>query len=253
MLDNVFNYGEIISYIFTIDYIYNFLQIKLIWNENKTKEDKEKFNTTNESIISNNGEENNENDKSLIKPLLFEGGDKEFSRSEEVSFSLIKLGVNFKKRQKFDFFNLNKQYENYAFFTSSNSHSLNDSYNNYSNFYNKKEPINNKLNNQSQKNTKKIHNDQNNYSYNYVNHNNNRSRRKNTYTFGQGLQRYSYNYENSKIIVNEENKTNIRKSRSNSYDKLGNDNNKTSNASIYKIQLNDSIEENKGNLLYYFI
>ena len=106
MLDNVFDTKEIINYIFSVDYIYNFLQIKLIWNEeNESKSKDEKTISPDDSINSNNNENSNaSNDSknssgrnnSSFKPLFLEGEFKEMFTSEETSLSLVKLGMNFK-------------------------------------------------------------------------------------------------------------------------------------------------------------
>lgn len=251
MLDNVFDIKEIINYIFSVDYIYNFLQIKLIWNEeNENKSKEEKLDSPNNSICSNNNENSNAsgNDSknssgrkySTFKPLFLEGEFKEMFTSEETSLSLVKLGMNFKKRQKFDYFSLNKQYENMSLYNSSNS--MSDNYNNKSHNI-RKGSFN--FNDQSLKkkflgnNSNHEHNDKNNYS-SY------KTKRKNTYTFGQGLKKYGYNNESNKIVVSEENESDIKEGRSDSYDKLGN-NKKDENESAYKIQLNDSVDELKSN------
>jgi hypothetical protein len=101
MHDNVFNYGDIINYIFTIDYIYNFIQIKLLLNENKTN--KEKLYPKNENDKENELKNQCENimkiDNHSNKSLYLEGEYKEILKSEETSLSFIKLGMNFKKRQ----------------------------------------------------------------------------------------------------------------------------------------------------------
>ncbi len=103
MLDNVFDSKEILNYIFSIDYIYNFLQIKLICNEDTGN----KLDITEESEKHiNQLEENNKkikkkfNSKIKNNEFFFDDEYKKMFQSQEHSISLVKLGVDYKKKQK---------------------------------------------------------------------------------------------------------------------------------------------------------
>lgn len=112
MLDNVFDSKEILNYIFSIDYIYNFLQIKIICNENpensltsneeaeNSPKNKLEENGKNKIFIQkNNFKNNNEN-----KKLFFDDEYKSMFKSQENSISLVKLGMDYKKKQKISYF-----------------------------------------------------------------------------------------------------------------------------------------------------
>lgn len=263
MLDNVFDSKEIVNYIFSVDYIYNFLQIKLIWNEeNENRSRDEKSNSNSNDILnSSKTDENSPGKNSNFKPMFLEGEFKEMFNSEETSISLVKLGMNFKKKQKLDYFSFNKQYENVNLYNSSGSN--NDSFSYNKNMNNRKGSFN--LNNNNQKYKKKVLGNNSSYdnsdeqSFYSNNICNNKSRRKNTYTFGQGLKNYGYNNEQSLNIVNEkiseinikEENCNENNNRSSSYEKLAKEK-RQSNDSNYKIQYkdNNSKEEIKGKKIY---
>jgi len=115
VLDNVFDSKEILNFIFSIDYIYNFLQIKLICNEdseNKLTSNKECPNNSknkleddqNKSLEKINNKTNNStNYSSPNTKFFFDDEYKSMFKSQENSLSLIKLGMDYKKKQKINF------------------------------------------------------------------------------------------------------------------------------------------------------
>lgn len=105
MLDNVFDKKEILNYIFSIDYIYNFLQIKLICNENP--ENSLNSNDDSDGSPKNRLEENSKNEfldfqqnSNKNKNYFFDDEYKSMFRSQDNSISLVKLGMDYKKKQK---------------------------------------------------------------------------------------------------------------------------------------------------------
>jgi hypothetical protein len=266
MLDNVFNSVEIFNYIFSIDYIYNFLQIKLNWNESKLKEEKLK-DISYKSIYSKCNEKNeneNENEKNnyintnnSFKPLFLQDDFQEIFTTEENSLPLIKLGIDFKRKKKLESINKNKHQEYLSVYNKNNTFSCYESFNYNSNSNSEKSF--NYNSNYSNKNHKTKRGSIENKSFHYelkenhnisniTNNNLNKKPRKNTYTFGQGLKKYCYNNEQSKVILNEnENEKTIdetkSRSRSNSYERLGN----IKTNCNYNFKLNKNIEDIKGN------
>lgn len=103
MLDSVFDSKEILKYIFSIDYIYNFLQVKLICNENP--ENTLTSNEEGENSPKNRLEENKLLDKNKNNNnFFFDDEYKSMFKSPENSISLVKLGMDYKKKQKISFF-----------------------------------------------------------------------------------------------------------------------------------------------------
>lgn len=109
MLDNVFESKDIINYIFSIDYIYNFLQIKLICNDQSKmlkKEDliinKNNFHHGQNNIKNKDEKEINSISLGDKNSFFFDNELRNLFKSEENSISLVKLGIDFKKKQKLD-------------------------------------------------------------------------------------------------------------------------------------------------------
>jgi len=103
MLDNVFDSKEILNYIFSIDYIYNFLQIKLIYNENPenalTSNEESDGCPKNNRILDCSNSQRPKNNH-----LFFDDEYKSMFRSQENSISLVKLSMDYKKKQKISYF-----------------------------------------------------------------------------------------------------------------------------------------------------
>lgn len=231
MLDDVFESKEIISYIFSVDYIYNFLQIKLICNEEKENQKK----SINENPNLTQKEEKCEEKSNTI---FMEKDFKEMFSSEQSSISLIKLGIDFKKRQKMENFSISKYQENFELTNFSNNFnkgirkgSLNENFN-YTNFKQKffgKNSENFDLNiNQSPNES------------NYL------SKRKNTYTFGQAFDQsteksITKTNENSYSVKETENDK-----RSSSYESLRNKKHISRNSDYIK-------KEENGKKFIFFI
>lgn len=81
MLENVFSSGEVYAYIFAVDYVYNFLQIKIISDKGRNGETEETF---------PQGKNN----------LLPDDHYYKFVKDQKTSESIIKYGLNFKEKQR---------------------------------------------------------------------------------------------------------------------------------------------------------
>jgi len=104
MFDNVSDSKEMLNYIFSIDYIYNFLQIKIICNENPdntltSKEDS--YGSPKNRLEENPKNKNLDTNKNKF---FIDDEYKNMFKSHDNSISLVKLGMDYKKKQKISCF-----------------------------------------------------------------------------------------------------------------------------------------------------
>jgi hypothetical protein len=81
MLENVFSSTEVYAYIFAVDYVYNFLQIKIISEKGRGEEGQGPFPHGNNNLLP---------DEHYYK----------FVKDQKTSESIIKFGLNFKEKQR---------------------------------------------------------------------------------------------------------------------------------------------------------